>query len=134
MEQNFTSHAWTFDNMLITVNDMGAVYVAKDYEIIMNIPNGFGTLYDPVYGQGGMGATAVLCTSRGFIIGSDEGTIALWERAEIHDLGTNEEVLFTCIKVWGTGKKHGIVSLALNTNEDTLGMSLRNNDIGTCSL
>jgi hypothetical protein len=68
------------------------------------------------------------------VLGSDEGTISLWERTEIHDISAGEEEMFSHPRSWGTGKKHGVVSLTLNSSEDTLGISLKNNDVGTCSL
>jgi WD40 repeat protein len=47
--QNFTDHAWTFDNMIVCTNDMGEAFVSRDYEIIMYIPNSFGRVSDVVF-------------------------------------------------------------------------------------
>jgi WD40 repeat protein len=130
--ESFTDHDWFDEDTIVTVSSLGQVFIAKSAEPVKRIEFAFGSTADQVLSAGSSAATTVACFSRGFVIGSDEGVLAFWEKNDNKEQEDQEDFEFA--RSWSTGRKFPIGSLAISANEETLGISLKNNDIGTCSL
>lgn len=132
--QNFTDHDWLDEDTICSVTDMGEAYIQRNGEVIQYIQFLFGKTTDNIMSGGTAVATCISAYSRGFLVGSDEGTIVLWEKAELNEMHQGSLDPFDFIRTWSTGKKHPVASLAISNNEETVGIALKNNDIGYCSL
>lgn len=126
-ERNYTDHVWTDSDTLVVVTDTGEGFVQKTGNLVQQIPDLF------CKAEGAMGATCLAACSKGFLVGSDQGSISLWEKADF-DINQSSPALFSFIRTWTTGKSHPLASLSFSPSENTVGLSLKNNDIGTCSL
>jgi cilia- and flagella-associated protein 57 len=130
--QNFTDHDWIDDDTAVAVTDMSEVFVCRSNQIIQYIEFGFGNLSDSNLANASI--TCIQGFSRGFILASDEGHLAIWEHTENNEYEENVSEHYGFIKTWHCGKKQSIVSLCITNSEETLAIALKSNDIGTCSL
>jgi WD40 repeat protein len=131
--QNFTDHDWIDDDTAVAVTDMSEIFISRDNQIIKYFEFGFGNLTGSNLANASI--TCILGFSRGFIITSDEGHLAIYEHTETNDFEeqvTSEQYSF--LKTWHSGKKQSIVALALMNSEEKLGIALKSNDICICSL
>lgn len=127
--RNYTDHTWTDGETLVLVTDTGEGFVQKEGSLVQQMANLFGLLES----DEAAGATCVAAFSKGFLVGSDRGTITLWDKADF-DVNQSSSDVFSFIRTWNTGKPYPLASLAFSPSEDIVGISLKNNDIGTCSL
>lgn len=130
--QNFTDHDWINDDTAVAVTDMSEVFISRSNQIIQYIEFGFGSLSDSNLANASI--TCIQGFSRGFILASDEGHLAIWEHTEVNEYEEKISEHYSFIKTWHCGKKQSIVALALTNSEETLAIALKSNDIGTCSL
>ncbi|OMJ86865.1 hypothetical protein SteCoe_11496 [Stentor coeruleus] len=130
--QNFTDHDWIDDDTAVAVTDMSEVFICRNNQIIQYIEFGFGNLSDSNLANASI--TCIQGFTRGFILASDEGHLAIWEHAETNEFEEQNTEHYSFIKTWHCGKKQSIVSVALTNSEETLAIALKSNDIGTCSL
>ena len=130
--QNFTDHDWIDDDTAVAVTDMSEIFISRSNQIIQYIEFGFGNLSDSNLANASI--TCIQGFSRGFILASDEGHLAIWEHTEANEYEEQVTESYAFIKTWHCGKKQSIVSLALSNSEETLAIALKSNDIGTCSL
>lgn len=131
--QNFTDHDWIDDDTAVAVTDMSEIFISRDNQIIKYFEFGFGNLTGSNLANASI--TCIMGFSRGFIISSDEGHLAIYEHTETNDFEeqvTSEQ--YTFLKTWHSGKKQSIVSLALMNSEEKLAIALKSNDICICSL
>ena len=80
-----------------------------------------------------MGITCLTTFSKGFIIGSDLGSFALWVKSDESDeneMGESNEV-FILQKKWVAERKSGVCCIDISANEDSLAVSFKSNDICT---
>jgi len=130
--QNFTDHCWLDENTIVAVTDIAEVFLAKSNQIIQYIEFALGK--EAQNHLGAAGITCVVGFSKGFVLGSDEGYIAVWEMNDTNDMEDSEEEFYYLRRFWHCGRNSSIVSLEISTNEENLAVALSNNDIGYCSL
>ena len=126
-ERNYTDHIWTDSDTLVVVTDTGEGFVQKAGNLVQQIPDLFCKAEETA------GATCLVAFSKGFLVGSDQGSISLWEKADF-DVNQSSADMFSFIRTWTTGKPHPLASLSFSPSENTVGIALKNNDIGSCSL
>lgn len=71
-------HAWIEEGRLIVANDQDTVYVIQQNQVIQVIDNCF-NINDS---DSMTSITSLAVFERGFIIGSDNGTLSVWTRDE----------------------------------------------------
>lgn len=131
--QNFTDHDWIDDDTAVAVTDMSEIFISRDNQIIKYFEFGFGNLTGSNLANASI--TCIIGFSRGFIVTSDEGHLAIYEHTETNDFEeqiTSEQ--YTFLKTWHSGKKQSIVSVALMNSEEKLAIALKSNDICICNL
>ena len=126
---NYTDHVWTDSDTLVAVTSGGEACIVKDGSTIQCITGLFGQTET----EDTMGAACLTFFSKGFLVGSDRGIIALWEKADF-DLQPTSTDIFNLIRTWNTGRVQSLASLSFSPSEDLVGISFKNNDIGVCSL
>ncbi len=67
--------------------------------------------------------------SKGFIIGSEYGSFALWVKCEETEENSNEDDLYKLQKKWVAERKSEVCAINLSQNEDSLAVSFKSNDI-----
>lgn len=80
-----------------------------------------------------LGITCLTPFSKGFVIGSDLGTFALWiktDDSDDNDMGESNEV-FSLQKKWLAERKSGVCCIDISPNEDAMAVSFKSNDICT---
>lgn len=80
-----------------------------------------------------MGITCLTAFSKGFIIGSDYGSFALWlkvDESDENEMGESTEA-FVLQKKWVAERKSGVCCIDISMNEDVMIASFKSNDICT---
>ena len=119
--QYFTDHDWVDAETLIAITDMNEAFVARGQQILQYIEFSFGK--DAEHNVIAAGATCVLSTSKGFIVASEEGHLALWEAVDEARHDEEEEPgPFRHVKTWHCGKEAanrsaGLVAEQRNTGD-----------------
>lgn len=67
--------------------------------------------------------------SKGFIVGSEYGSFALWVKSEENEDNSNEDDLYKLQKKWVAERKSEVCAINLSQNEDLLAVSFKSNDI-----
>ena len=132
--QNYTDHAWFNEEVMIAASENGEVFVARNGEIIQVIEFPFGKTLEAVQKLGHSEVTTLICSSKGFFVGSTEGVIAYWEKIMQEDPNNIGHFNFQFGKTWDLGEKRSVISLSLAHNELSLAYSLESNSVGTCRL
>lgn len=84
----------------------------------------------------GMGVSAIASFPRGFVVGSENGHMAIWVRADEgdrnDDMGDEGGVSF--LKRWHTERKSGVASIDISSSEELIAVAFCNNDIATIEM
>lgn len=80
----FTDHCWLGDDRLAGCTSEGEIIILEEFNQKQIIENAF--MSDDIYG-----VTCIQPYSKGFFIGSDDGMMALWVRAEENNKGTSQD-------------------------------------------
>lgn len=83
-----------------------------------------------------MGISCIASFSKGFIVGSDRGHMAIWVKI---DDGDKDDLLIddmglSFLKRWHTDRKTGLSGINFNINEDLVAVAFTNNDIATIEM
>ena len=83
-----------------------------------------------------MGISCISSFSKGFIVGSDRGHMAIWVKI---DDGDKDDLLIddmglSFLKRWHTDRKTGLSGINFNINEDLIAIAFTNNDIATIEM
>lgn len=82
-----------------------------------------------------MGVTAIGVFSRGFVVGSDTGHMAIWVRVDEGDRNDDlDENGVSFLKRWHTERKSGVTAINVSQSEELMAVSFRNNDIATIEM
>lgn len=128
--KNYLDHCWMDEELVVAVAKSGEGYVAKANELLSVIESPFGKGYD----KSEIKPTTLICTANYIFFASSEGTISVWMKAHYASVGSGETASFEFIRTWSSGRAFAVTSLSLSQNEEVLGFSLNNNDIGTCDI
>lgn len=82
MNQNFTDHDWLDESYLIIGTDQGTVYIVENYEVQ--------EIFENAFNVNGVGIIALTAFSKGFIIGSDKGHLALYLKIDEYNDGVED--------------------------------------------
>ena len=79
--------------------------------------------------------TAIQKYSKGFFVASDRGEVALWVRSDENN-NSDGNNFYDWIRTWQPQAcmNQRVLGLALDKDEDTLGLCLNNNNIGIVSI
>eukprot|EP00743_Colponemidia_sp_Colp-15_P006147 GILK01006607.1.p1 GENE.GILK01006607.1~~GILK01006607.1.p1 ORF type:complete len:1413 (-),score=360.36 GILK01006607.1:147-4334(-) len=123
-DKHFTDHAWTDDERIVGTCLEGEIYIVEQCVVKQIIDAGLQEKGIPIH--------TVKTFSKGFIVGGDDGLLALWERAEESEL--DGATLFDFNRLWHAGRSSAVTALSMSHTEDVLACSFKSNDIGICSL
>jgi WD40 repeat protein len=117
--QNYTAQAWTSDDRLIVGTDHGDILVIEGCELKSTLNKS----------QSEVSSVESLCVfAKGFIVGSDEGVITLFEK-------TDDRELYKRTRSFrNDSNSFKVRSMALSPSEDTLVIALDNSQLFTFSL
>jgi WD40 repeat protein len=128
--KNYVDHAWMDEDLVVSVARSGEAFVARSTDFLSVIDSPFGKHHDKSENK----LSTLICNNHYIFFGSSEGTIAVWMKALYNNLNAGEVASFEFIRTWSTGRACPITSLALSQNDEVLGFSLNNNDIGVCDV
>mmetsp|Transcript_11644 Transcript_11644/g.1732 ORF Transcript_11644/g.1732 Transcript_11644/m.1732 type:complete len:81 (+) Transcript_11644:605-847(+) len=77
-------HAWVDEDTIVTVTDLSEFFIYRCNEIIKYEEFAMGEASDSLVVNASI--TAISTFSRGFILGNDEGMIALWEKTDVTEV------------------------------------------------
>ena len=80
---------------------------------------------------------SIAAFSKGFIVGSDNGNMAIWVRVDESDKGNDslgDEGGVSFLKRWHTERKSGIMAMDITLTEDLIAVAFQNNDIATIEM
>jgi WD40 repeat protein len=114
--QNYTAQAWTSDDRLIVGTDHGDILVVEGAELKSNLGKA----------QTELSCVESLCVySKGFVVGSDEGVITLFEKTDDRDLYKRTR------SFRNESNSFKVRSMALSPSEDALVIALDNSQLFT---
>ena len=125
--KNFTDHVWVSPEIIVGATDYGELYVLENYEVRQHVALGFGDLQ--------LACTKLLVFSHGLFMAAEDGSLALYELSqEPPDTPRSEAAPFQnyysfvhCCRV--PDKASRIVTLALDHDEQTLGIAYKDNSL-----
>jgi cilia- and flagella-associated protein 57 len=129
--KNYVDHCWLEDDVIVSIASSGEAFIAKinDFSNLIQFP--FGKQSEK---KNETKPTSVLCGTNKIFFGSNQGIIAIWSKVINLNLPQGESYSFEFIRSWSLGRVFSITSLTLSQNEEVLGFSLINNDIGVCNV
>jgi hypothetical protein len=114
--QNYTAQAWTSDDRLIVGTDHGDILIVEGSELKSNLGKA----------QTELSCVESLCVySKGFVVGSDEGVITLFEKTDDRDLYKRTR------SFRNESNSFKVRSMALSPSEDALVIALDNSQLFT---
>lgn len=144
--KNYIDHCWLDDEILVSITLSGEAYIARstDYLNVIDTP-----FFKNNEKKSEVRPTCVICTSNFIYFGSNEGTIAMWQKSTKASAAKSGErkvsvimqnspqgdiCNFEFVRIWSTLRNFPITSLTFSQNEEVMGFSLNNNDIGVCNV
>lgn len=98
-------------------NDKGEIFIIQDADVRQYINSAFNDL--------GLGVSVIAPFSKGFIVGSDNGNMAIWVKLDETDKvdGLSDEGGVSFLKRWHTERKSGIMAMDITQTEDMIAVS-----------
>jgi len=127
---NITDHCWMDKERLAGCTSEGEIIILEDFQQKQIIENAF--MSEEIFS-----ISCIQPYNKGFFIGSNEGTMALWVKSEENNqTASKEDQIYDFIRCWSpvATKDTKIISMNVNSSEDYVAAACLNNNIGLVNI